>query len=479
MNDNLRIEEFPVTVYGNLEKYNDVISKGRCRIFYKGANRNGTYITDEFADKLLSTIAYAPVKGIYDTTDNDYTDHGEQRNEGRIYGIVPADYHLAWESHVDADGIERIYACVDVLIYTALYAEANTIFNKSESMELYRKSIKGDWQIIEGKRYYVYTDACFLGLQVLGDEVEPCFEGASFFSLYQSLLDQVEQLDQLQKNFQNNGQGGTKMPSVTFKVSDNQKFEFLWTLLNPNCTEENDWLVEYGICDVYDDYAIAFNYTEGIYERVYYTKDDENDSITIDRKERCFILDLNEEEKNALQALRVLNNNTYDLVDTKFAEIPALNQKISESDNKIEELNTTISTLITERDNAITEKNEISAQFEAATTDLNNQINTMQATIASISSERDELATYKQNAENAAKQAVIANYTDYINADVLNSFTEHLDDYTVDQLDILLTYEQKKAHPELFTPIAKPAYVPKEDMQKGGIEEILARYEKK
>ena len=53
--------EFPVTVYGNLEKYNDVTSKARCRIFYKYGNRNGTYITDEFAEKLLSTIAYAPV----------------------------------------------------------------------------------------------------------------------------------------------------------------------------------------------------------------------------------------------------------------------------------------------------------------------------------------------------------------------------------------------------------------------------------
>ena len=58
--------EFPVTVYGNLEKYNETISKGRCRIFYKYGNRNGTNITDEFAEKLLSTIPYAPVKGIYE-----------------------------------------------------------------------------------------------------------------------------------------------------------------------------------------------------------------------------------------------------------------------------------------------------------------------------------------------------------------------------------------------------------------------------
>ena len=78
------IKEFPVVVYSNLEKYSEVLSKARVRIFYKGLNRNGTYITDQFAEKLISTLPYAPVKGIYE--ENDYTDHGEARTEGRAYG---------------------------------------------------------------------------------------------------------------------------------------------------------------------------------------------------------------------------------------------------------------------------------------------------------------------------------------------------------------------------------------------------------
>ena len=47
-----KIKEFPVVIYNNLEEYNKVLSKARVRIFYKGHNRNGTYITDEFAEKL-------------------------------------------------------------------------------------------------------------------------------------------------------------------------------------------------------------------------------------------------------------------------------------------------------------------------------------------------------------------------------------------------------------------------------------------
>lgn len=466
--------ELPVTVYGNLEKYNDVISKGRCRIFYKGANRNGTFITDEFADKLLSTIAYAPVKGIFDE-DGDYTDHGDKRNEGRIYGIVPKDYHLAWEPHIDADGVERIYACVDVLIYTALYQEANAIFGKSQSMELYRKSIKGDWQIIEGKRYYVFENACFLGLQVLGDSVEPCFEGAAFFSLYQSLLGQVEQLDKLQNNFQNNGQGGSTMPSLTFKVSDSQKFEFLWTLLNPNCTEENNWAVEYGICEVYDEYAVAYNYAEGIYERVYYTKDDATDSVAIDRKERCYILDVSENEKKALDTLRVLNGSTYELVDEKFAQIEDLNNKISENDTKVEELNTQISTLTVERDEANSQREELQGKLD----EVNNEFANAQVAIETLTGERDALVAYKKNVEDEGKKAVIASYTTSVDSTIIEQYTADMDNYTAEELDIRLTYEQKKAHPELFSQSPKPAYVPKDGDVKSGLEEILARYERK
>ena len=45
-------------------------------------------LLNEFAEKLLETIPYAPVKGIYSEDDEDYTDHGMKRSEGRIYGIV-------------------------------------------------------------------------------------------------------------------------------------------------------------------------------------------------------------------------------------------------------------------------------------------------------------------------------------------------------------------------------------------------------
>lgn len=186
---------FSVEVYGDLVPYNQVLSRARVRIFYKYGNRNGSYITDEFAEKLIGTLPYAPVKGIYSAHEQDYTDHGASRDLGRIYGIVPQDPNFAWEDHLDKDGKTRTYACADVLLFTALYPEANQILNTSQSMEIYRPSIKGDWQVIDGEEYYVYTDGCFLGLQALGEKVEPCFEGAEFFSLCDKLKELVEKME--------------------------------------------------------------------------------------------------------------------------------------------------------------------------------------------------------------------------------------------------------------------------------------------
>ena len=159
MNNVSNFLKFSINTYGQITKVSPTLSKGRCRIFYKYGNRNGTYITEEFAEKLIKTLPYTPVKGIYDTIDEDYTDHGKARSEGRIYGIVPYEPNFAWEAHLDDDGVERTYACCDVLIYTALYEEAEEIFTKSQSMELYDKSIVGHWQRINNIRYYVFSDS--------------------------------------------------------------------------------------------------------------------------------------------------------------------------------------------------------------------------------------------------------------------------------------------------------------------------------
>ena len=455
--------EFSVNIYGKLEQYNQVLSKARCRIFYKYGNRNGTYITDEFAEKLLATLPYSPVKGIYEY--DDYTDHGERRDEGRIYGIVPEQPNISWEAHLDEDGIERIYACADVLIFTALYEEAVEIVGKSQSMEIYEPSIKFHKEIIEGQSYYVFDEGCFLGLQVLGEDVEPCFEGASFYTLQNSIEEIIKKIEEVSKNYTRKG-GQTEMSILNFKLSDREKFDFLWELLNDSYNQEGGWSISYTINDIYDEYALVYNYEEQCFERVYYTKDDENNSLAIDRKEKVFVMDITENEKNTLDTLRRLNGDTYELVSETLENAEDNKDKILEFSAKIEELENANATLKTENVNAENLYSEIKAQNEALITDKETLVN-----------EIEDLKQFKLSIEKEQKEAIIAEYEEQLTEEIISSYREKIDEYTAISLDKELAYELKKNNPSVFTKKAAPAYVPKND-QKDALDEILSKYRK-
>ena len=449
--------EFPVSIYGNLERVNDVLSKARVRIFYKYGNRNGTYITDEFAEELISTLPGVPVKGIFDG--NDYTDHGENRSDGQVYGFVPESNQFAWEKHIDVDGIEREYACCDVYLFTALYSEASSIVGKSQSMELFEPTLTYHFAVINGLRYVVFEHGSFLGLQVLGDKVEPCFEGASFFSLQQQIQDTIEKIKQFSK-------GAEKMDKINFKLSDDDKYRALMALMNTNVDEDGYIIVEHAICSVYDDYAVSYNYSTHEYERVYYTKSDENDSVVIDKVVKCYIVDVTEEEKAILDKLYSLNGNTYELVNENLENAENNATKCAEFSTKIDELNNTITTLNTEIDSKNTELTDAASQYEAAKTE-----------VESLSQKVQELETYRLGIEKQQKQAVISEYANKLSEELLNSYTEKMDEYTVEDLDMHLAYALKT---ELLSSAGKEAqvqYIPK-DVPGDSVNEILARYKR-
>lgn len=446
--------EFPVSVYGKLEKYNDVLSKGRCRIFYKYGNRNGTYITDEFSEKLLSTIAYAPVKGIYEY--DDFTDHGARRSEGRIYGIVPENPHLQWEEHEDEDGVVRTYACVDVLIFTALYKEASDIIGKAQSMELYEPSLQYHREIIHGQQYIVFDEGCFLGLQVLGKDVEPCFEGAAFFQLQENIEEVVKKIQEIEMTYSKGGQ--KEMPQMNFKLSDSQKFDALWSLLNPNYTEEGNWTIDYAICDVYDEYALAYSYENAQYERIYYTKNDETDSVALGEKVRVYVVEVTEKEKTTLDTLRDLNGGTYELVNENLEHAQENAEKISGFELKVTELENNIATLNTE-------KSAIQSSYE-----LEHQ------KVESLTAENEGLKQYKLSIEAEQKNAVFTEYKDKLSEEILDTYREKAAEYSVADLDKELAYELKKTNFSFYE--KKDNGYLRKDVQKNGIDEILARYVK-
>ena len=156
------------------------IGRLKVRVFTKYANRNGSYITDAVAEQLIqsATTGNTPVVGFFDPGTQTWASHsGPTLANG--YGYV--ENFLGWEPFEDSDGVIREYAVFSVVLFTDYYEEAKKIFGQNQSMELNPDSIDGEWTMINGQEYFVYTQAKMLGFCVIGEH-EPCFSVSSFFS---------------------------------------------------------------------------------------------------------------------------------------------------------------------------------------------------------------------------------------------------------------------------------------------------------
>ena len=273
---------------------------------------------------------------------------------------------------------------------------------------------------------------------------------------------------------------------LNYKLSDSAKFNALWSLLNVNYTEANNWLIEYDICEIYDDYAVVRNYSEGCFERVYYTKNDETDSVELGERVRCYIMDVTEAEKNALDALRAMNEGTYEKVDENYqAAKDAAETAANNLAAKVEEYNTlsgTVETLTTEKSNFETKIGELEESISTLTTerdDAQTQLNAANNTITTLTEENASLNSFKSEIEKEQKQAVISKYSELLDEDVLNTYSENLDNYTAKDLDKELAYELVTANQSVFTNGGNgQAFIPKEEPAMSGLEEILSKYKK-
>ena len=149
-------------------------------VFTKYKNRNGSYITDEYADFLIrsATRGNCPVVGFFDPEEQDWASHtGPKLANG--YGYVES--FDGWTPFQDTDGETRDYATFSIVLFTDYYDEANKIKGQHQSMELDPKTIDGDWANFDGEEYFVYTKGNMLGLCVIGSH-EPCFSVSHFFS---------------------------------------------------------------------------------------------------------------------------------------------------------------------------------------------------------------------------------------------------------------------------------------------------------
>lgn len=197
MNDNRSVETIEAPEFIEIEPYNPLISKCQIKVLYIGENRNGSYITKEVAKKMANTLPGSPIVGAFIENKDDYGDHGDviTIEDGEVkfscktvpYGFVAPDAKVWFKKFDDTDLFGNTtthdYLMTEGYLWTGQYEEAKQVIEsgKGQSMELDESSLKGEWATNSktGVEFFIINDAVFSKLCILGDDVEPCFEGAS------------------------------------------------------------------------------------------------------------------------------------------------------------------------------------------------------------------------------------------------------------------------------------------------------------
>lgn len=176
---------------------NPLMSKCEIKVFYIGENRNQSYISKEVALEMAKTLRGAPIVGYFKDSKEDFADHGNRMtidDEGihfdcltKPYGFVAPDAQVWFQKFSETDEfgneLEREYLMTTGYLWTGQFEEAQSVIDegKPQSMELDDETLQGHWakNTKTGMEFFIINDAIVSKLCILGDDVEPCFEGAA------------------------------------------------------------------------------------------------------------------------------------------------------------------------------------------------------------------------------------------------------------------------------------------------------------
>lgn len=272
----------------NITPLNPLISKCQIKVCYVGEqpNRNRSVITKEVATQMANSLPGSPIVGYFCAENKDYEEHNrdvtiqdgkfELTDTTKPYGFVDLGAKVWFQKYLDDGENEREYLMTEGYLWTGQYPEAQRIIDKgnNQSMELSKDHTNAFWSKDDnGKpQFYIINETVISKLCILGEEFEPCFEGANItspeiqFSFDDGFKEQLFSMMTELKNLLN--KGGAKMfTKYAVTIGDN-----LWNALY-NHVEEN-----YSIVGVYEEeeqkFAIVSN-EEGKYFRLDFSINEE------------------------------------------------------------------------------------------------------------------------------------------------------------------------------------------------------------
>lgn len=176
---------------------NPGISKCEIKVMYLGKNRNGSFIDKNTAIQMANSLRATPIVAAYNENKEDFGDHGEVLHieDGEIkfscktvpYGFVAPDAEVWFQKFDDTNEFgettTREYLMTTGYLWTGQYPELDKCINEGQGQSMEIDDVDGHWTTDSNDiEFFIINDAIFTKLCILGDDVEPCFEGASVTS---------------------------------------------------------------------------------------------------------------------------------------------------------------------------------------------------------------------------------------------------------------------------------------------------------
>lgn len=210
---------FPAKVLSfstNNTNENEMFSRGRLAVFYKGETADRRFFSEDFSKELIKSLPYTPIVSYYNTETKDFVGHADQQ---AIYGIVDPCGEISFQTLEDGNE----WAVCDTIYYTErkdVGEIAKQIEGHSQSLELADATYVINYDERRHLKNIEFTGGKFVGVSVLGKDQKPAFTGSAFFSVdddkfckdMKILKDFVEQKIKDQKEQVSNG-GNMKIAS--------------------------------------------------------------------------------------------------------------------------------------------------------------------------------------------------------------------------------------------------------------------------
>ena len=291
MHVSVRMEEHPIE-FVNVVPVNPLISKCQIKVCYVGdePNRNRSIITKDVARQMANSLPGSPIVGYFNETEGDFEEHNrmidisngkfEIKDTTRPYGFVDLNAKVWFAKYLD-DGVEHEYLMTEGWLWTGQYPECAKCVQgrgNNQSMELDENTLNATWSKNSNgePKFFIINEAIISKLCILGEEVEPCFEGSQItapniqFSFEDGFKEQLFSMMKELKDLLE--EGGTKVFTRYAVEIGDTLWNAVWNHLSENYPG-TDYCSMYRIEGIFEEDGQKFIIVQGHEDMKFYRLD--------------------------------------------------------------------------------------------------------------------------------------------------------------------------------------------------------------